>query len=182
LLLKPNGNGKLSKRDGDVGGFPVFPIEWKGNDETFSGYRESGYFPEAFINMLALLGWNAGTEQEIYSLDELIQEFSLERVAKAGAKFNPDKTKWFNEQYLRAKSNEELALILWNSGELERPEYFGSSIIADTDDVDASSMSEEEADKIFEKVKEKLEFLEKVCGLMKERSTFLKDIVVLALQ
>ncbi|MBL4592707.1 MAG: glutamate--tRNA ligase [Flavobacteriales bacterium] len=112
LILKPNGNGKLSKRDGDAGGFPVFPIEWKSEEEVFSGYRESGYFSEAHINMLAFLGWNPGTEQELFSLEELVQEFSLERVGKSGAKFDPDKTKWFNEQYLRAKSNEELAELI----------------------------------------------------------------------
>jgi len=113
LILKPNGNGKLSKRDGDAGGFPVFPIEWNSEDgEKFTGYRESDYFPEAHINMLAFLGWNPGTEQELFSLEELVQEFSLERVGKSGAKFDPDKTKWFNEQYLRNKSNEELAQLI----------------------------------------------------------------------
>ncbi|PCI97119.1 MAG: glutamate--tRNA ligase [Flavobacteriales bacterium] len=113
LILKPNGNGKLSKRDGDAGGFPVFPIEWKSPEgEVASGYRESDYFSEAHINMLAFLGWNPGTEQELFSLEELVQEFSLERVGKSGAKFDPDKTKWFNEQYLRAKSNEELAGLI----------------------------------------------------------------------
>ena len=113
LILKPNGNGKLSKRDGDAGGFPVFPIEWNSPEgDVASGYRESGYFPEAHINMLAFLGWNPGTEQELFSLEELVNEFSLERVGKSGAKFDPDKTKWFNEQYLRAKSNEELAQII----------------------------------------------------------------------
>jgi glutamyl-tRNA synthetase len=113
LILKPNGNGKLSKRDGDAGGFPVFPIEWKSLDgEIASGYRESGYFPEAHINMLAFLGWNPGTEEELFSLEQLIRKFSLERVGKSGAKFDPDKTKWFNEQYLRAKSDEELAQII----------------------------------------------------------------------
>ena len=113
LILKPTGNGKLSKRDGDAGGFPVFPIEWKSPEgEIASGYRESNYFPDAHINMLAFLGWNPGTEEELFSLEELVQEFSLERVGKSGAKFDPDKTKWFNEQYLRAKSNEELAQII----------------------------------------------------------------------
>ena len=111
LILKPDGNGKLSKRDGDRLGFPVFPIEWK-NPETgdiSSGYRESGYFPSAFINMLSFLGWNPGTTQEIFSMPELIDTFSLERVGKAGAKFDFDKTRWFNQQYLRAKSSEELS-------------------------------------------------------------------------
>ncbi len=111
LLLKPDGNGKLSKRDGDRLGFPVFPLEWKDplSGEISSGYREKGYFPEAFINMLALLGWNPGTNQEIFSMDELIDTFSVERISKSGAKFDAVKTKWFNQQYLRAKSNEELA-------------------------------------------------------------------------
>jgi glutamyl-tRNA synthetase len=103
LLLKPEGNGKLSKRDGDRLGFPVFPLQWKDpiTGEESSGYRERGYYPDAFINMLALLGWNPGTEQEVFSLDELIKEFSFDRVHKAGARFDPDKAKWFNEQRLR---------------------------------------------------------------------------------
>ncbi len=110
LLLKPVGNGKLSKRDGDKMGFPVFPLEWTGADgETSHGYREDGYFPEAFVNMLALLGWNPGTEQEIFSMSELIGAFSLDKVGKAGAKFNPDKARWFNREYLRMKSDGELA-------------------------------------------------------------------------
>lgn len=113
LILKPNGNGKLSKRDGDQGGFPVFPTEWKNADgEIYSGYREQGYYPEAFVNMLAFLGWNPGTTQEIFSLEELCEAFSLERVSKAGAKFDPDKTKWFQQQYLRAKDNKELGAEL----------------------------------------------------------------------
>lgn len=103
LLLKPDGNGKLSKRDGDRLGFPVFPLEWKDpiSGEMSSGYRESGYFPEAFINFLAMLGWNPGTEKEIFSMDELINVFSLERISKKGAKFDLDKARWFNQQYLR---------------------------------------------------------------------------------
>ena len=111
LILKPDGNGKLSKRDGDRLGFPVFPLQWEDpvTKEVSSGYREKGYYPEAFINMLAFLGWNPGTSKEMYSLDELIQDFSLERVGKSGAKFDPEKTKWFNQQHLRIKSNSELA-------------------------------------------------------------------------
>jgi glutamyl-tRNA synthetase len=143
LILKPNGNGKLSKRDGDAGGFPVFPIQWNSEDgEVFSGYRESGYFPEAHINMLAFLGWNPGTEQELFSMEELVKEFSLERVGKSGAKFDPDKTKWFNEQYLRNKSNEELAQLI-------------SPLAGDIDE----------------------EFLVGVCGLMKERVSFIDEIL-----
>jgi glutamyl-tRNA synthetase len=110
LLLKPSGNGKLSKRDGDKMGFPVFPLYWKSPEgETSRGYREDGYFPEAFVNLLAFLGWNPGTEQEILSMDELIELFSLERVNKSGARFDPEKAKWFNHQYLIKKSNAELA-------------------------------------------------------------------------
>ncbi|MCC7332396.1 MAG: glutamate--tRNA ligase [Flavobacteriales bacterium] len=148
LILKPDGNGKLSKRDGDRLGFPVFPIEWKSSEgELFSGYREGGYFPEAVINMLALLGWNPGTEQEMFSLPELIHSFSLEKVGKSGSKFDPEKTKWFNENYLRAKSDVELATLLKPILALN-----GISSLSDT-------------------------YLISVCRLMKERATFLKDIL-----
>ena len=112
LLLKPVGNGKLSKRDGDKMGFPVFPLQWTNPEgETSRGYREDGYFPEAFVNMLAMLGWNPGTEQEIFSLPELVQAFSMDKVQKAGAKFNPEKAKWYNKEYLRMKGDEELAKL-----------------------------------------------------------------------
>ncbi len=109
LILKPIGNGKLSKRDGDKMGFPVFPLEWKTEEGTSMGYRENGFFPEAVVNFLALLGWNDGTEQEIFSLDELVQKFDLARVNKSGAKFDPEKNKWFNHQYLVKKDDTELA-------------------------------------------------------------------------
>jgi len=109
LILKPSGKGKLSKRDGDQLGFPVFPMQFNNNGEMCKGYREDGYFPEAFINMLALLGWNPGTEQEIFSMDELIDQFTIERVGKSGSRFDPDKTKWFNHQYIMKKSAEEVA-------------------------------------------------------------------------
>ena len=113
LLLKPEGKGKLSKRDGDRLGFPVFPLEWHDpkTGEVSSGYRESGYFPEAVINFLALLGWNPGTEQEIFSLDELVQAFDISRCSKAGAKFDYQKGIWFNHEYILRKSNEEIAGI-----------------------------------------------------------------------
>lgn len=145
LLLKPDGNGKLSKRDGDRLGFPVFPLEWKDpvSGEISSGYREKGYFAESFINMLAFLGWNPGTPQEIFSLDELVEAFTLERVSKSGAKFDPDKTKWFNQHYLRAKSDTELAKLL-----------------AEKIDGDYS-----------------LEFLAGVAGLMKERASFVDEML-----
>ena len=111
LLLKPTGKGKLSKRDGDAGGFPVFPLEWKDpkTGDVSKGYREEGYYPGAFLNIMALLGWNPGTEQEIFTLDELVQAFDINKVGKSGAKFDPDKAKWFNQQYLWKKSNEEIA-------------------------------------------------------------------------
>jgi len=147
IILKPVGKGKLSKRDGDKMGFPVFPIEWKDpkSGETFAGYREDGYFPEAFINMLALLGWNPGTEQEIFSMEELIEAFSLERVGKSGAKFDPEKARWFNQHYLRLKRNEELANLF-------APTLKQKNILVDT------------------------EKLSTIIGLVKERAVFVNDL------
>jgi len=146
LLLRPDGNGKLSKRDGDRLGFPVFPIDWLSKEgEKFSGYREQGYLPGAFINMLAFLGWNPGTTQELFSMEEMIQAFSLKRVNKAGAKFDADKTKWFQQQYLRAESANSLAKMLRD--QVTEP-------LADISDA----------------------YLEKACNLMKERATFVGDI------
>ena len=111
LLLKPDGNGKLSKRDGDKLGFPVFPLNWENKEtgETAAGFREQGYFADAFLNFLAFLGWNPGDDREIFSLEELIEAFSIERIGKAGTKFDIAKAKWYNEQYLREKSSAELA-------------------------------------------------------------------------
>lgn len=111
LLLKPDGNGKLSKRDGDRLGFPVFPMDWNDptSGELSSGYKERGYYPEAFVNMLAFLGWNPGTEQEIFTLDELAEAFHIEQIQHAGAKFDPEKAKWFNEQHLRRRSASTIA-------------------------------------------------------------------------
>ena len=147
LILKPDGNGKLSKRDGDRLGFPVFPIEWRNSetDDVSSGYKENGYISAAFINMLAFLGWNPGTSQEIFSMQELINAFSLERVGKAGAKFDFDKTKWFNQQYLRSTSKEKLAQ--------ELQVFLKENGIAKKDD-----------------------FVASVCDQLKERATFLKDM------
>jgi glutamyl-tRNA synthetase len=122
LLLRPDGNGKLSKRDGDRLGFPVFPTNWTtAEGELYSGYREKGYLPEAFINMLALLGWNPGTTQEIFTLEELCEAFSLERVSKAGAKFDAEKTKWFQQHYLRSLSNETIAAQLHSIHGVDMP-------------------------------------------------------------
>jgi glutamyl-tRNA synthetase len=112
LILKPSGQGKLSKRDGDKLGFPVFPLQWTDPEtgEISRGYRESGYFPEAVVNLLAFLGWNPGTEQELFSIDELVEAFSLERVGRSGSRFDPEKAKWYNQQYLKNHTVEELAL------------------------------------------------------------------------
>ena len=117
LLLKPDGNGKLSKRDAERLGFPIFPLTWKDPEtgEISIGYKEAGYLPEAFINFLAFLGWNPGTEREIFTMEELIQEFSLERINKAGAKFDILKAQWYNQHYLRQKPDEELADYLLQS-------------------------------------------------------------------
>jgi glutamyl-tRNA synthetase len=112
LILKPKGKGKLSKRDGDKLGFPVFPLQWEDSktNDIASGYRESGYFSDAVINFLAFLGWNPGTEQEIFNLEQLISAFELERVNKAGARFDPDKIKWFNHQYMQEQNDDDLAI------------------------------------------------------------------------
>lgn len=147
LLLKPDGNGKLSKRDGDRLGFPVFPLNWK-NPETGEislGYKEGGYLPEAFINMLAFLGWNPGTPQEIFSIDDLCETFTLDRVGKSGAKFDFDKTKWFNQQYLRSKSKLELAEML--------------QVILKKNNISAE-----------------INYVANVCQQLKERATFIKDM------
>lgn len=147
LILKPVGNGKLSKRDGNKMGFPVFPMEFTdpATGEKWHGYKEDGYFPDAFINMLALLGWNPGNDQEIFTMEELCQLFSLERVKKSGAKFDPEKTKWFNHKYLVAKSDAELAGLL-------------DQMLKDNG------------------ISCDLKTVEKVCGLMKERANFVADI------
>ena len=130
LLLKPDGKGKLSKRDGDKLGFPVFPLEWVSAEGDLSrGYREDGYLSDAFINMLAFLGWNPGTEQEIFTLEELTKAFSLERVIKSGARFNPEKARWFNHEYIKTKESsllvEYLTPLLASKGIKANNEYIG---------------------------------------------------------
>jgi len=147
LILKPDGNGKLSKRD--KSGLPMFPLNWydERTKESYVGYRESGFFPEAFINMLALLGWNPGGNQEIMSKEELINLFSFERVNKSGAKFDPEKTKWFNQQYLRQKSDAELATLF-------------------------APILEEKLKGENQKSKE---FIENVCRLIKEKAHFVNE-------
>jgi glutamyl-tRNA synthetase len=110
LIMKPDGTGKLSKRDGEKGGFPVAPLRWQDEEgEVVEGYREQGYFPESFLNILAVLGWSPHDNREVFTLDELVHKFELERVGKAGAKFDPDKARWYNQHYLRQKPGEELA-------------------------------------------------------------------------
>lgn len=139
LLLKPDGKGKLSKRDGDRLGFPVFPLQWTDpkSGELSRGYREDGYFPEAFINMIALLGWNPGTEQEIFSMEELSRQFSLDRVGRSGARFDPEKAKWFNHQYLVGKEDADLSKdflavlkeMIQNPGSrIQDPEYLSKVV------------------------------------------------------
>lgn len=147
LLLKPEGNGKLSKRDGDRLGFPVFPLEWHDpkTGDISSGYRESGYLPEAVVNFLALLGWNPGNDQEIMSMDELIKYFDLTRCSKAGAKFDYEKGKWFNHQYIQKKDNKEVAALFMP--------------ILESHGVKAESA-----------------YVEKVVGMMKDRVSFIKEL------
>lgn len=147
LLLKPEGNGKLSKRDGDRLGFPVFPLDWHDpkSGELSSGYREKGYTPEAVVNILALLGWNPGNDQEILSMDDLIKLFNIEHISKSGAKFNVEKAKWFNHEYLQMKSDEEFATMF-------EPQLKEHGIEADHD------------------------YVVKVCGMMKERINFPSEL------
>lgn len=150
LIMKPTGKGKLSKRDGDQFGFPVFPMEWKDTAGDISrGYKEDGYFPEAVINFLALLGWNPGTEQEIFNLEELVQSFGLDRVNKSGARFDPEKVKWFNHQYLQTKTDAELA------------EDFLAVIASLHNNIEIN-------------LKDK-EYIQKAISLIKERATFVSD-------
>lgn len=147
LLLKPEGNGKLSKRDGDRLGFPVFPLDWHDpkSGEISSGYRERGYFPEAVVNILALLGWNPGTEQEILSMDDLIRLFNIGHISKNGAKFNVDKARWFNHEYMQMQSDEQVATLF-------EPFLKEHGVAPEHD------------------------YLVKVCGMMKERISFISEM------
>ncbi len=170
LILKPSGNGKLSKRDGDKLGFPVFPINWNNpeTNEVYSGYREAGYFNDAFVNILALLGWNDGTDQEIYSMDELIEAFSLERVGKSGSRFDPEKAKWFNHQYMLLKSDEEIAEeFLKAEGRRQKAE------ISNKEEEISSSVGEDSNNNMAEKEWDRVV---KIVALVKERAGFVKDI------
>jgi len=163
LILKPEGKGKLSKRDGDKMGFPVFPLEWKVGNDISRGYKEDGYFSEALVNMLALLGWNEGegSEKEIYSLNELINAFSLEHVSKAGAKFNPEKAKWFNQQYLQKAGDTKLTALFLPILEREL--------------ISAAKETEESKDQISLFIQNNNDYVTKVISLVKERATFVSD-------
>lgn len=147
LLLKPDGNGKLSKRDADKHGFPVFPMDWQdpNTGDKAMGFREQGYLKEALVNFLAFLGWNPGDHREMFTLDELVEAFSIERIGKSGTKFDINKAKWYNEQYLRAKTDEELAVYLQNE------------VAKDGLEVDAEKAA-------------------KIASIMKERATFPADL------
>ena len=160
LLLKPEGNGKLSKRDGDRLGFPVFPLDWHDpkSGELSSGYRERGYFPEAVVNILALLGWNPGTEQEILSMDELIKLFNISHISKSGAKFNVEKAKWFNHEYMQMHSDEDVANMF-----MPILKEKGIKI-------------EETATNDFQSSIFNHQFVVKVCGMMKERINFISEM------
>lgn len=145
LIMKPVGKGKLSKRDGDKLGFPVFPLSW--NESV--GYKEAGFYPEAVINFLALLGWNSGTEQELFSLEELVAQFSLERVNKSGARFDPEKNKWYNQHYLQQQENASIAKDLAPIIEEKAPNFSHAN---------------------------KLHFITQVVGLTKERAAFVPEL------
>jgi glutamyl-tRNA synthetase len=146
LLLKPDGNGKLSKRDADVGGFPIFPLEWTdAKGEKMAGFREQGYLPEAMVNFLAFLGWNPGTQQELFTMDELIQAFTIERIGKSGTKFDINKAKWFNQQYMKQKSAAEMS------------RYLQDELVVQNISIDPSKV-------------------EKISELLRERVVFAKDL------
>ena len=171
LLLKPDGKGKLSKRDGDRLGFPVFPLQWiNAEGEVSRGYREDGYFPEAFVNLLAMLGWNPGTEQELFSLEELTGAFSLERVIKSGARFNADKAKWYNKEYLRMKSVEELTSLYIPVLESKGMQIVDCPACALTAGSEMTASGADFENRIFSR-----RYVERIVALIQERATFVAD-------
>ena len=171
LLLKPDGKGKLSKRDGDRLGFPVFPLQWTNAEgEVSRGYREDGYFPEAFVNLLAMLGWNPGDDRELFTLEELVAAFSLERVIKSGARFNADKAKWFNKEYLRTKSVEELASLYIPVLESKGMQIVDCPACALTAGSEMTVTGADFANKIFSR-----QYVERIVALIQERATFVAD-------
>ena len=171
LLLKPDGKGKLSKRDGDRLGFPVFPLQWVNSEgEVSRGYREDGYFPEAFVNLLAMLGWNPGTEQELFTLEELTGAFSLERVIKSGARFNAEKAKWYNKEYLRMKSVEELTGLYIPVLESHGMQIVDCPVCAITAGADMTATGADFENRIFSR-----QYVERIVALIQERATFVAD-------
>ncbi|MBQ8420804.1 MAG: glutamate--tRNA ligase [Bacteroidales bacterium] len=171
LLLKPDGKGKLSKRDGDRLGFPVFPLRWvNAEGEVSRGYREDGYFPEAFVNLLAMLGWNPGDDRELFTLDELIQAFSLERVIKSGARFNADKAKWYNKEYLRTKSVEALTDLYIPVLEEKGMQIVACPACALTAGSEMTVQGADFANRIFSR-----QYVERIVALIQERATFVAD-------
>ena len=171
LLLKPDGKGKLSKRDGDRLGFPVFPLKWvNAEGEVSRGYREDGYFPEAFVNLLAMLGWNPGNDQEMFSLEELVAAFSLERVVKSGARFNADKAKWYNKEYLRLKSVEELTSLYIPILESKGLQIVDCPACALTAGSEMTVTGADFANRIFSR-----QYVERIVALIQERAAFVAD-------
>ena len=171
LLLKPDGKGKLSKRDGDRLGFPVFPLQWTNAEgEVSRGNREDGYFPEAFVNLLAMLGWNPGDDRELFTLEELVAAFSLERVIKSGAKFNADKAKWFNKEYLRTKSVEELASLYIPVLESKGMQIVDCPACALTAGAEMTVTGADFANRIFSR-----QYVVRIVALIQERATFDAD-------
>ena len=171
LLLKPDGKGKLSKRDGDRLGFPVFPLEWTNAEgEVSRGYREDGYFPEAFVNMLAMLGWNPGDDRELFTMPELIEAFTLERVIKSGARFNPDKAKWYNKEYLRMKSDDELTDLFIPVLESHGMQTVGCAKCALTAGAEVTVQGADFKNRIFTR-----DYVRRIVSLIKERAVFVAD-------
>ncbi len=177
LLLKPIGNGKLSKRDGDKLGFPVFPLSWKNPEtgEVSRGYREDGYFPEAFVNLLAMLGWNPGDDREMFTLPELVEAFSLDKVQKAGAKFNPEKAKWYNKEYLRLKTDVELTDLF-----IPVLESHGMKVVDCPCNALTAGAAFEGAGADFRNHIFTREYVEEVVALVKERASFVSDFWTIA--
>lgn len=171
LLLKPDGKGKLSKRDGDKLGFPVFPLRWVNSEgEVSRGYREDGYFPEAFVNLLAFLGWNPGDDRELFTLEELIPVFSLERIVKSGARFNPEKARWYNREYLRAKSDDALASLFTPILEEKGIKVVDCPVCALQAGAEFAGKGADFVNHIFTS-----EYVAEVVKLVKERASFVQD-------
>ena len=176
LLLKPDGKGKLSKRDGDKMGFPVFPLKWTNPaGEVSRGYREDGYFPEAFVNLLAFLGWNPGDEREMFTIEELIPAFSLERVIKSGARFNPEKARWYNKEYLRTKSDDELTDLFIPVLEGHGIQVVDCPVCALSAGAEFAGAGADFRNHIFTR-----DYVREVVHLIRERATFVADFWTIA--